>query len=336
MQSRANYISNYSIIKQEYSNLQTFLIGNTFREYHNSSENIALFDQLFGLYTIIQTYYLLRGTEYAIPVDDLYGLLRGICQFYYNYEMYTFIELNNNNISYLDVQALALWSIATFVLMTSLKIVSGFNLIQIIQSLLNTISHKFYDVTTEKFYHGHNHSANVFSGEYYSLDLILFTLGVSRTVKIPDERFTIDFNSYQLHDKIINDFTTEELKILIIPYANSHGSIVNQCYFTLLSHLMKLNNVANQSLEILLDEFLDEKFFIINEVSRNITAESCLYGLMGLSSYGWSKEQLTYEHQMEESVELQYAFYLPLVIFCSVIFTFLKRKKQLKKKLINR
>ncbi len=340
MQSRANYISNYSLINQEYNTVQSFVIDNTFREYHNSSEKIALFDQLLGFYTVTQTYYLLRGTEYSILVDDLYGLLRGICQSYYSYESSSqwgfFIESNNNNISYLDVQSLALWSIATFVLMTNLKIVSGFDLIKIIQSLLNTILYKFYDSKVEKFYHMHNHSAMVFFGEYYSLNLILFTLGVSRTVKIPDEMFSVDFNSYQLHDKIINDFTTEDLKILIKPYKNSHGSIINQYYFSLLSYLMKLNTVGNQSLEILLDEFLDEKIFIMNEVSRNITAESCLYGLMALSSYGWSKEQLTYEHQMKDSIPAQYSFYLPLVMFCSVIFTFLKRKKQLKKKLTNR
>ncbi|GAH72538.1 unnamed protein product, partial [marine sediment metagenome] len=233
-----------------------------------------------------------------------------------------------SNSSYLIDQAMAIWVLATYKLLTGNIWVSGYHFESLIQGLLDSVSELFFNSTTNILYQEYDHSINESRNYAEVEDLIFFTVALSKA-----ERLYTNFekSSYNVHQQIINDFVDDEWFVHAINASDEEVYIKNQALFTLVSYLMNLGNVGIEVQNKITESFSMNKGFIEKVGEEDITCQSCLYGLVALASKNWS----VIENQREIYTASTSASY-PVIISVTLIMIVLVNKVLRKKVVVKR
>ncbi|MHA1550762.1 MAG: hypothetical protein ACTSQC_02330 [Candidatus Heimdallarchaeaceae archaeon] len=260
------------------------LENDTFVTYDNRSEPLPIFYQFLGIYTLLQSHLILEASSEIISSAMIQNVLVKTLDSYLSDEKFLIIQQIGNS-SYLIDQALAIWVIATYKLLTGNSWVHGYNFDDLIQGLLDVVSELFFNSTSSMLYQEYDHSMNESRNYAVVEDLIFFTVALSRA-----ERLYGHFgrSSSYFHQQIINNFVDTEWFVHSINASDEEVYIKNQAYFTMVSYLMNLGNVGIEVKNKITENFSLNKGFIEKIGEEDITCESCLYGLVALASKNWS------------------------------------------------
>ena len=88
------------------------------------------------------------------------------------------------NSSFLIDQALAIWVLATYKLLTGNSWVHGYYFDELIQGLLDVVSEFFFNSTYAMLYQEYDHSVNESRNYAQVEDLIFFTVALSRAERL--------------------------------------------------------------------------------------------------------------------------------------------------------
>ncbi|MHA1400667.1 MAG: hypothetical protein ACTSQE_09995 [Candidatus Heimdallarchaeaceae archaeon] len=286
-------------VNEQKEKLVSILVNDTFRDITDKNRNLSLFNQFLGLYSLIQTYYILKSTDYAFGFEVMLNTMDGILKTFYSSERRVLIAPNGTE-AYLDDQSIGLWTIVTLMLLSNIYSIYNYNLRFVAQDILNRLNDDFYNPSSNVFYHTYNLNTSEGYDECNSLDLTLLALAISRVNLIENYNFENYLSSIYIFEDMINDFTDSNLVIYMDKYASGRVLIRNQCFLTLASYLMRLPTTGNQSRTIIKEMFGKGEGFYEDLEYEKVTAESNYFGLIGLASPEWSKN----EHENE--VEYQY------------------------------
>lgn len=308
-------------------NIEYILENDSFVEYSNSSEILTIDKQFLGIYTLLQANHATKGTEYSMELQDVYSVLTYTLNEYYSEDLEMMVKPRSNK-SYLIDQAVSMFTIATFSLVTEVDFISGFSLLSILQNLIYSITENFYNTSTNRFYHEFDLTTNTSTTSANVESLIFLDLGLSKS----ERRFPYDieftyFTPYSLHQDIVNERVDDDWIVHNYLSFDSNISLKNQALFTLCSYLLRLNNVGDELLNATLEQFIFDEGFIENFSLQEVTCESCLYGLIAIASEKWTAMQNDREGSYIKTEDSLY----PLIIIPLLIVTVLFRKRRKKR-----
>jgi len=241
---------------------------------------------------------------------------------------------NNTDTIYLIDQAMAIWCISTFSLLTDSEIIGGYNLFLIIQDMLESISNYFFDIYTNTYYEEYDFTSNSSLQIAGTNELIFLSLALTRVETRYWESFYFPRSSYSVHQKIINEYVDTDWLVHENNITDNEVKIKNQAFFAILSFMMRLGNVGGEVRNATTDEFLNENGFSIELDDTQITCESCFYGLIAIASEIWSSIENTREEQEvpipEPTEAANYVFYMVSLLVIVFLIRSVRKKRKLK------
>jgi hypothetical protein len=326
-------VSNNPELFQRISNLDYIIKNDSFIRYDQSNELLPISFQFLGIYTQLQAYHSTQGLEIAMDLQEVYSLvIKSINDYYHHSEDFGMMRLPSSNVTYLIDQAMAMFTIATFSIISNVEYIGGFGIYRILDNLRNTITENFYNVTTESFYHKFDSTTNTSSGAASIEDLIFLNLGLSKSDKrFPYEFYSVFFSPYSIHQKIMNEFVDSNWKVHNSSIADNNLLIKNHALFMLCSYLLRLNSVGDEIRNATMKVFLTFKGFANNNLNQEITCESCLYGLISIVCEEWSLIQNRREDVAlptpTPTEDAYYPFLISLILIAFII-TWIRRKRR--------
>ncbi|MBY8999783.1 MAG: hypothetical protein KGD64_02610 [Candidatus Heimdallarchaeota archaeon] len=281
---QAGFEHNKNDFQTKISKIINTLENDTFVSYINRSESLSIFYQFLGIYTLLQSYFTLTEDSAIISTEMIRQTVSTVLDSYYSSEKGLIIQPMTNS-SYLKDQAIAVWVLASYQLLTGTEYLVGYWLVNIISSILIEISQCYFNSTTSTFYSDYDYSINESTSIATIEDLIFLTAALSKSERL-HHLFTR--SSYNVHQQIITDFVDDDWYVHSSNRTDNEKYIKNQAYFTLVSYLMNLNNVGSEVQNKITENFSLNYGFVEKEGEVDITCESCLYGLIALSSKNWS------------------------------------------------
>ncbi len=282
--SQAGFEHDQEDFQAKISQIINTLENDTFVTYENRSEPLQIFYQFLGLYALLQSKFILDASLDIISSAMIQNVLVKTLDSYLSNEKWLIIQPSSNS-SYLIDQAMAIWGLASYRLLTGNSWVSGYHFEGLIQDLLDSVSEFFFNSTTNILYQEYDHSVNESRNHAEVEDLIFFTVALAKAERL----YTyFDKSSYNVHQQIINDFVDDEWFVHAINTSDEEVYIKNQAFFTLVSYLLNLGNVGIEVQNKITESFSMNKGFIEKVGEEDITCQSCLYGLVALASKNWS------------------------------------------------
>ncbi|MHA1953244.1 MAG: hypothetical protein ACW96U_04800, partial [Candidatus Heimdallarchaeaceae archaeon] len=323
---QTNFVSTTDNLLVKIQNIENILDNDSFVEYTNSSEILPIDKQFLGLYALLQANHATKGTEFSMELQNVYSVLTKTLNEYYSEDLEMMVKKGSNR-SYLIDQAMSMFTIATFSLVTEVDFISGFSLFGILQNLIYSITENFYNSSTDRFYHEFDLTTNTSSTAANVETLIFLDLGLSKS----DRRYPYEINftyftPYGLHQDIVSMKVDDDWIVHNYFIFDSNILLKNQALFTLCSYLLKLNNVGDELLNATLEEFITDEGFIENFSAQEVTCESCLYGLIAITSDKWA-----YIQNNREIIEVPEQSLYPHLIVSLLIVIVLIRKRRKKK-----
>ncbi|MHA1202116.1 MAG: hypothetical protein ACTSQ4_06320 [Candidatus Heimdallarchaeaceae archaeon] len=327
--SQAGYEHDQEDFQIKISQIINTLENDTFVNYENRNEPLPIFYQFLGIYTLLQSHLILEASSDIISSAMIQNVLVKTLDSYLSNENWLFIQPTSNS-SYLIDQAMAIWVLATYKLLTGNSWVHGYYFEDIIQGLLDVVSEFFFNSTYYMLYQEYDHSTNESSNFVPVEDLIFFTVALSRAEQL--HKYFERSSSY-FHQQIINNFVDDEWFVHSINSSDEEVYIKNQALFTLISYLMNLRTVGGEVQNKITESFSLNKGFINKIGEEDITCESCLYGLVALSSKNWSVVENEFEALMVESTNASSPILISLtVIMISIVISVWRRKMIVKRR----
>jgi hypothetical protein len=332
MLKQSGYIGSKRSINERIQQVSGIILDDTFREFENNSNYLAIEYQFLGLYSLMQAHYSNKETTHSIELSSIYSLAEELITKYFSFEKEVFME-NNKDTVYLIDQAMAIWGISTFSLLTDTEIIGGYNLFLIIQDILESISSYFFDIYNNTYYKQYDFTTNSSSEIAGTNELIFLSLALSRVETRYWENFYFPRSSYSVHQKIINEYVDTDWLVHENNITDNEVKIRNQAFFTLLSFMMRLGNVGGEVRNATTEEFLIENGFSISLDDAQITCESCFYGLISIASEKWSSIENTREEQdiPAPTDAMNYAFYIVGLVVFVLVIRYTKRKRKIRK-----
>ena len=247
------------------------LENDTFVTYENRSEPLPIFYQYLGIYALLQSQFVLDASSDVISSTMIQNVLLKTLDSYLSNEKWLIIQPTSNS-SYLIDQAMAIWVLATYKLLTGNSWMYGYHFGTLIQGILDTVSELFFNSTTNILYQEYEHSVNESRNLAEVEDLIFFTLALSKAERLYSY---FEKSSYNVHQQIINDFVDNEWFVHAINASDEEVYIKNQAFFTLVSYLMNLGNVGIEVQNKITESFSMNKGFIEKVGEEDITCQSC-------------------------------------------------------------
>ncbi len=326
--AQAGFEHNQEDFQTKISQIINTLENDTFVTYENRSEPLPIFYQFLGLYTLLQSKYVLEATSDIISSAMIQNVLLKTLESYLSNEASLIIPPNSNS-SYLIDQVMAIWVLSTYTLLTGNDWLSGYYFESLIQGLLDVVSEFFFNSTTNILYQEYNHSVNESRTLAEVENLIFFTVALSKAERL----YTyFEKSSYNIHQQIINEFVDDKWFVHASNASDEEVYVKNQAYFILVSYLMNLGNVGIEVQNKITESFSMNNGFIEKIGEEDITCESCLYGLVALASKNWS----VIENQRENVNIPTAASVSPISIYITVIMMLLVIKVWRKKIVIRR
>jgi hypothetical protein len=268
------------------------LENDTFVTYENRSEPLPIFYQYLGIYALLQSRFILEESSDIISSAMIQSVLVKTLDSYLSQEKWLIIQPISNS-SYLINQAMAIWVLATYRLLTGNSWVTGYYFEGVIQAILDSVSEFFYNSTTTILYQEYDHSVNESRNQAEVEDRIFLTVALSKAERLSTY---FEISSYNVHQQIINNFVDDEWFVHATNASDEEVYIKNQAFFILVSYLMNLGNVGSEVQNKITEDFSMNKGFIEKIGEEDITCESCLYGLVALASKNWSVIENEREH----------------------------------------
>jgi hypothetical protein len=324
---QAGYLPKNEEVHSKISLINEILENDTFRDIENIEVDLNYSEQILGIYTLIQAYFSLMETNHSFSFLDVKNAYTNLINNYYNYDEDLIVQPNSNCTFIID-QALAVWLFSTYKLLFQRDRYHyyDYDAEDYVDSILYSVSEKFVNISTGNIYSEYN----ITSGEKSILvdlqDLMYLTAGLSRSQKFGSNFF---YSSYYTHQQIINNYIDGDWLVHETDKADDILKIENQAYFTLISHLMNLNSVGSELVNSTTRNYLYEDGFYNDLDSQEVTAESCLYGLLIFTSKEWSKIQNDREYieTTEPTTAASWTWGL-IAVFLIVIVVRLRRRKK--------
>ncbi|MHA1345992.1 MAG: hypothetical protein ACTSU7_11685 [Candidatus Heimdallarchaeaceae archaeon] len=282
--AQAGFEHNQEDFQIKISQIINTLENDTFVTYENRSEPLPIFYQFLGLYTLLQSHFVLEASSDIISSAMIQSVLVKTLDSYFSSEKLLIIQPVSNS-SYLIDQAMAIWLLATYKLLTGNSWVHGYYFEELIQGLLDVVSELFFNSTYYLFYQEYDHSMNESRNYAEVEDLIFITVALSRAERLYNY---FERSSSYFHQQIINRYVDAEWFVHSINTSDEEVYVKNQALFTLISYLMNLGNVGSEVQNKITESFSMDKGFVEKIGEEDITCESCLYGLVALASKNWS------------------------------------------------
>ena len=276
------------------------IVDDSFRDYNNITKKLPVFNQFLGIYALYQAFYALEDTAFAFSFTNISRIVNTMITdfMYYSTWPYLFAVSEDTSTSYLVDQALALSVLTTHMFLTGEQKVFGWDLKEITRGMLNRIENRFYISASQSFFHKYDTATHVSSGISTSADLMFTSLGLSRTEKF-SSGYAFPLSSYNLHQKVINELIDSNWLVHEVDKIDDSIHIKDQAFFTMVSYLLNLQNVGLE-IENSTSTFLySEDGFVTSLQNPIVTAESCMYGLITISSKNWAKIQNEREYAPE-------------------------------------
>ena len=321
--------------------------NDTFRNYEEKTIKLPVFYQFLGIYSLYQAYYVLLGTSYQFSFNIITNVINTTVNEFLRYTSwpYLYAVSEGTNTSYLVDQAFALSVLTTYMLISGYKEIYDWDLEEITEAMLDRIENRFYISSSQTFYHQYDIITYVGSGLSNSKDLMFTSYCLSRMEKYL-ANYSFPISSYNVHQNVITELVDSNWLVHENDRTDASILIENQAYFSLISSLLNLNNVGTEVKNATVTYMYSSLGFVAEEVSSDVTAESCLYGLLTVMAEDWGPIQNSREYYTQprptpspteypqESNGFQIMITL-ITILTSVILTkiIIKTKKQKMKKL---
>ena len=302
---QAGYLPSTEEVLDKISIILKILKNGTFRKIENLQENLTLTSQIIGIYALIQAYYALEDTNSTFNSNVIEEVYSTLINHYYSLQYNMFIQ-PYSNYSYLTDQALVLWLLTTYQLLFQQDYCYYMCASNYVQPLLNSIDIHFVNSSTNEIYSEYNITSGEESQTANSLDLIYLTVGLSRAEKLRYDYYYFLYSSYYMHQRVISNFIDEEWLVHETDRTDDLFLLKNQAYFSLISCLMNLENVGSEIVNATALNYLFGDGFYENLTDKEITIESCLYGLMIFSCQEWAPIENLREY-VEEPIQSSFA-----------------------------
>ncbi len=302
---QAGYLPSSEEVLDKISIILEILSNGSFRKIENLQENLTLTSQIIGIYALIQAYYALKDTNGTFSFNVIEEVYSTLINHYYSLQYHMFIQPYSNS-CYLIDQALVLWLLTTYQLLFQQDYCGYMCASDYVQPLLNSIDIHFVNSSTNEIYSEFNITSGEESRTANSLDLIYLAVGLSRAEKLRYDYYYFVYSSYYMHQRVISNFIDEEWLVHETDRTDDLFILKNQAYFSLISYLMNLENVGSEVVNATALNYLFGDGFYENLTDKEITIESCLYGLIIFSSQEWAPIENLREF-VEETIHSSFA-----------------------------
>ena len=326
---QAGYLPSTEEVLGKISIILEILSDGTFRKIENLQENLTLTSQIIGIYALIQAYYALEDTNSTFNFNVIEEVYSNLIYHYYSVQYDMFIQPYSNS-SYLLDQALVLWLLTTYQILFQ-QDYCYWCASYYVQPLLNSISTHFVNTSTNEIYSEYNITSGEESQTANSLDLIYLAVGLSRAEKLRYDHYYFVYSSYYMHQRVISNFIDEEWLVHETDRTDDLLILKNQAYFSLISYLMNLEIVGSEIVNATALNYLFGDGFYENLTDKEITIESCLYGLIIFSSQEWAPIENAREY-VEEPIATSFAGLIwSMLATIFLVYTVNRRTKRKKK-----
>ncbi|MCE7742962.1 MAG: hypothetical protein GOP50_10945 [Candidatus Heimdallarchaeota archaeon] len=329
-------------VLQKISYIFQIIENGTFRDFNEITTKLPVFYQFLGIYTLMQAYYILQNTSYAFTFNLIDNVINSTITDFVRYDIwpYFYTVSEGTNTTILADQSLAVAVLATYMLLTGIQEVFGWDLKEVTESLVDRIESRFYISISKSFYHQYEMDTHIGSGLSTCQDLVFTSFGLSRMEKYSASH-TFPISSSSVHQKVINELVDLNWLVHETDRIDSIILIENQAYFSMISYLLNLKNVGVEIQNATATYFYMADGFIADKIDSTITAESCLYGLMTILVSDWGTIQNGREYNSEprptptetgyepsNSINITIVFLTVLVytVISRIIVRFRKRK----------
>jgi len=282
--AQAGFEHNQEDFQTKISQIINTLENDSFVTYENRSEPLSIFYQFLGIYNLLQSQLTLQSSSNVISSSMIQNVLIKTLDTYLSYDKGIIIQTMSDS-SYLKDQAMAIWVLASYRLLTGNSWLHGYYFDDVLYSLLNLVSDLFFNSPNYILYQEYDHSINKSINYTEVEELIFFAVALSKAERLHKY---FERSSYTIHQQIISDFVDDEWFVHAINASDEEVYIKNQAFFTLISYLMNLGNVGSEIQNKIIESFSMNRGFIEKIGEEEITCESCLYGLVALASKNWS------------------------------------------------
>ncbi len=302
---QAGYLPENEEIYSKISLIQDILINRTFRDVENLDENLTITEQIIGLYTLVQAYFSLQGTNHSFSSSIIGAAYATLINNYFDYNEKLLFQPTTNSSYFID-QALVVWLLTTYQLVFDEDYIyhTVYPADYYVDYLLDSIFLNFVNYTNNIFYSEYNVTSGEKAVVANSLDLSFLSVGLSRIEKL--RHYYFYYSSYYVHQKVVNDFIDENWIVHETYKSDDIRVLKNQAYFALSSYLMSLNTLGSELVNSTKLNYLAGDGFYQDLTDYKITAESCLYGLLIFASNEWSKIQIEREYRDDIPTEYTY------------------------------
>ena len=284
---QAGYLPSTNEVLGKISIILEILKNGAFREIENLLENLNLTSQIIGIYALIQAYYALKDTNSTFSSNVINEAFSSLINQFYFEPLNMFIQPYSNS-SYLIDQALGLWLLTTYQLLFQQNYCYGMCASDYIQPILSSINIHLVNASTNEIYSEYNLTSSEASQTASALDLMYLAVGLSRAEKLRYDHYYFYYSSYYMHQRVISNFIDEEWLVHETDRTDDLLILKNQAYFSLISYLMNLENVGSEVVNATALNYIFGDGFYENLTDKEITIESCLYGLIIFSSQEWA------------------------------------------------
>lgn len=302
---QAGYLPSSEEVLDKISIIFEILSNGSFRKIENLQENLTLTSQIIGIYSLIQSYYALEDTNRTFNFNVIEEVYSNLIYHYYSVQHQMFIQPYSNS-SYLIDQALGLWLLTTYQLLFQQDYCYYMCASDYVQPILSSINIHLVNASTNEIYSEYNLTSSEASQTASALDLMYLAVGLSRAEKLRYDHYYFYYSSYYIHQRVISNFIDEEWLVHETDRTDDLLILKNQAYFSLISYLMNLENVGSEVVNATSLNYLFGNGFYENLTDKEITIESCLYGLIIFSSQEWAPIENLREY-VEEPIQSSFA-----------------------------
>jgi len=330
-------------VLQRISYIFQIIENGTFRDINDNNTKLPVFYQLIGIYTLLQSYYVLHNTFYAFDFNFINQVINSTLTDFlrYNTWPYFYVMSEGTNTTILADQSLAIAVLTTYMLLTGAHEVFEWDLKIVTESLVDRIESRFYITLSKSFYHQYEIDTYTASGLSTCQDLVFASFGLSRMEKYSASH-SFPVSSSYVHQKVINELVDLDWLVHETDRIDSIILIENQAYFSMISYLLNLKNVGVEIQNATATYFYMADGFIADKMYSTITAESCLYGLLTILVSDWGTIQNGREYNSEPrptptetgsepAADINFATVLltllAVIVMRRLTFRFKKRKK---------
>ncbi len=320
---------NDTILEEDYHKINHIfdtIVNQSFVSYYNNSIPIGIFEQFFGLYTLLQVYYALEDTVYEFSFGVIDNLTCSIVNEYYNNSLWAFMTTNSTSIK-LEDQAIAIFTLSSILLTGKISSNKDFYA-HVIDYTSRMIDICYYNTTTKLYAEEYFFINQTTKGKLPAKSLIFLALASDKVLKV-DYYLYFSASSSSLHQHLINNYMKDWL---VYEQLDKKGAIIisNQALFIFLSTLLELTTVANETLAALVKYFSVDEGYSITTTNSTITCESSLYSMLAFISYDWR------QIEKEREITLHYEDRATSYIMTSIVMSMLTLTIFLRKRRKNR